>query len=93
MSMSRKAEITLANEKGDVDNPVPPIVESEAAALARMLKQWRAEADISVSRAEEMLGISARTLEGIEQGRGFRYPKLLVLALLSFQMSTAKVKA
>lgn len=57
----------------------------ENAELARMLREWREKAEIPVSRAAQMLGIPARTIEGIEQGRGFRYARLLALALLAFE--------
>jgi DNA-binding XRE family transcriptional regulator len=52
--------------------------------LAKLLKAWRAAADIPASRAAQILGIPERTIEGIEQGRGFRYGKLLILALMAF---------
>lgn len=55
------------------------------AEMARMVREWRDRADIPASRAAQMLGLPQRTLEGIEQGRGFRYPRLLALALLAFE--------
>jgi hypothetical protein len=36
---------------------------------------------MSASAAAELLGLPVRTLEGIEQGRPFRYEKMLRLAL------------
>ena len=51
--------------------------------LAVTVKKWRG--DIPVSRAAQLLGIPQRTLEGVEQGRGFRYPQLLILALQAFK--------
>ena len=53
--------------------------------LAAAVKKWRG--DIPASRAALLLGIPRRTLEGVEQGRGFRYPQLLILALQGFKAS------
>lgn len=53
------------------------------ADLAEAVKRWRG--DVPASRAAQLLGIPQRTLEGIEQGRGFRYPHLLILALQAFK--------
>ena len=52
-----------------------------AKPLAAAMKAWRAERGISAAVAAELLGLPKRTLEGIEQGRPFRYEKLLRLAL------------
>lgn len=63
---------------------------ADNAELAAILKKWRGvtpeqpHGAFPVSRAAQILGIPKRTLEGIEQGRGFRYPRLLILAILSF---------
>lgn len=51
--------------------------------LAETLKEWRATRGLSAAAAAERLEISVRTLEGIEQGRPFRYEKILRLALES----------
>ena len=51
----------------------------DAATLAKRVKAWRGQ--VPALRAAEILGLSRRTLEGIEQGRGFRYPQLLDLAM------------
>ena len=51
--------------------------------LADALKEWRAARGLSAVAAAERLEISVRTLEGIEQGRPFRYEKILRLALES----------
>uniref|UniRef100_E6VFL3 Uncharacterized protein n=1 Tax=Rhodopseudomonas palustris (strain DX-1) TaxID=652103 RepID=E6VFL3_RHOPX len=56
--------------------------ENGPEALAAAVKEWRG--NIPLNRAAELLDIPLRTLEGIEQGRGFRYPRLLHLALASF---------
>lgn len=51
--------------------------------LAQTIQYWRASRDLSAAQAAELLEISVRTLEGIEQGRPFRYEKILRLALNS----------
>jgi transcriptional regulator with XRE-family HTH domain len=51
--------------------------------LAETLKEWRATQGLSAAAAAERLEVSVRTLEGIEQGRPFRYEKILRLALNS----------
>lgn len=49
--------------------------------LARLVRAWRG----SVPRwvAADALGMSPRTLEHIEYGRGFRHPRLLQLAMMA----------
>jgi DNA-binding XRE family transcriptional regulator len=49
--------------------------------LAAAVKAWRSERGLSAAAAAEALGLPRRTLEGIEQGRDFRYEKMLRLAL------------
>jgi len=56
----------------------------QSRAMAKMLKDWRAKAGLPASRAAQLLGMSQRTYEGIEQGRGFAYPMLLTLAVQAF---------
>lgn len=56
-----------------------------AAELAAAVKAFRAREGCNVARAAELLGIPARTIEGIEQGRGYRHPMLILLALRSFE--------
>lgn len=70
---ARKVEAALSSSVRDYG--------AADAELARALKAWRADADITAAHASQMLGIPIRTLDGIEQGRGFRYPRLLLLAL------------
>lgn len=48
--------------------------------LARAVRRWRGDR-LSSPAAARLLGLPPRTLEGIEQGRGFRYPKTLLLAM------------
>lgn len=47
--------------------------------LAAAIKTWRG--DVSGAKAAPYLGLSRRTLEGIEQGRGFRHQGLLLIAM------------
>lgn len=76
---------TTASNQPGLDQPAP-----DAAELAAMLRRWRrGGADkgrklFTAARGAEMLGIPLRTYESIEQGRGFAYPRLLVLALQAF---------
>lgn len=49
--------------------------------LAELLRQWRVGMGYSTTQAGEALGMSPRTIEGIEQGRPFRYEKMLRLVL------------
>lgn len=49
--------------------------------LAEQLRAWRRTAGLSTKEAGERLGISPRTIEGIEQGRPFRYERVLRLAI------------
>ena len=55
----------------------------KALPLAETVREWRAARGLSAAQAAERLEISVRTLEGIEQGRPFRYEKILRLALNS----------
>jgi len=72
--------------------PISPNEPTDADELAELLKRWRrggrdrvGHDDIGTEMAAVMLGLPRRTIEGIEQGRGFRYPRLLVLALQAFE--------
>ena len=65
------------------DNPA--MTEDAKAEIATALKAWRTKADMTQARAAEVLGIPKRSYEGIEAGRGFVYPQLLMLALLAFE--------
>lgn len=49
--------------------------------LAERVRNWRKRNHHSAARAAEILGLPLRTLNGIEQGRGFRYARLLLLAI------------
>jgi transcriptional regulator with XRE-family HTH domain len=49
--------------------------------LAATVKAWRTERSLTIREAAEYLGMSRRTLEGVEQGRGFTYPTLLIAGI------------
>lgn len=55
--------------------------------LALALRAWRDKHGLSVPQAVEILGVPQSTLEKIEQGTGFRYPQLLMLALKNCKKS------
>ena len=57
---------------------------NDSAELAELVKSWRSKAGINTATASDLLGLPVRTIEGIEQGRGFKYSKLLVLAIEAF---------
>lgn len=54
-----------------------------AKHLAKLMRRWRREASLSVEDAGHILALSPRTIEGIEQERGFNAPRVLEVALLS----------
>ena len=54
--------------------PTPP-------ELADMMREFRAAHCLNTAAAGEWLALSARTIEGIEQGRGHASPRLLAIAL------------
>ncbi|MER8918106.1 helix-turn-helix domain-containing protein [Mesorhizobium sp. M0761] len=60
---------------------------NENDKLARDVKAWRSKGGFTAESAAKVLGIPKRTYEGIEQGRGFPYPKLLRVALESKNLS------
>lgn len=49
--------------------------------LATAMRAFRERHGLNTAAAGEWLGLSARTVEGIEQGRGHNSPRLLALAL------------
>ena len=71
----RKASAAMAELAGSGDDGS----DVDPDELARVVKAWRGT--MTTKKAAAQIGISPRTLEGIEQGRGFRYPRLLQLAL------------
>jgi hypothetical protein len=56
----------------------------EAADLALKVKAWRGKTPARI--AAEHLGIPKRTLDNIEQGRGFPYPRLLEIAMQTIKL-------
>ena len=50
-----------------------------ADELATTVRAWRGR--MRLGDVASMLGLPPTTLKGIEQGRGFRYPHLLLLAM------------
>jgi DNA-binding XRE family transcriptional regulator len=50
--------------------------------LAKLMRQWRTEQSLSVIEAGAELSLSPRTIEGIEQERGFSASRVLEIALL-----------
>ncbi len=55
--------------------------------LADTMKHFRKENQLSQEAAAYLLGIPVRTIEYIESGRGFRYPKAIKLAMQSVTMA------
>ena len=56
-------------------------MEMERDELAQLLKSWRKREGLSVVEAGAILDLSKRTIEGIEQGRGFGHAQIMKLAL------------
>jgi DNA-binding XRE family transcriptional regulator len=59
-----------------------------AKHLAKLMRQWRKEQSLSVVDAAHVLALSPRTIEGIEQERGFNAPRVLEIALRSLITET-----
>lgn len=58
-----------------------PIPVPSPDELARMMRGLRWLRELSTDETADLLGISRRTVEGIEQGRGFNAPAVLALAI------------
>lgn len=67
----------------------PPQIDT---GLSKILKEWRNKRGFRANVMAQELGIPARTYENIEQGRVFRYPKLIALALLALSKKYPIVK-
>lgn len=67
--------------------PKTPGFSADAEKLAETLKLWRTGCQLPVWQAAEILGLPLKTYEFIEAGRGFRYPRLLFLAIAAFDKS------
>jgi hypothetical protein len=61
--------------------------------LADVMKGWRRAVGLTVKQAAEVLDIPWRTLEGVEQGKGFRYPSLLVRTAMHLDKKTQQIVA
>lgn len=61
-----------------------------AANLAAQVKAWRGNLNLPAHEAARLLGIPKRTLDGIEQGRPFRYEQLLLTAIRAIEPNEAK---
>lgn len=61
------------------------MTETEKKELAKEVREWRGSMTAAI--AANCIGISRRTYEGIEQGRGFSYPDLLRLAMIKAKES------
>jgi hypothetical protein len=59
------------------------MTEQDRQALSAEVRTWRGDA--TVREAAAVLDIPFRTLEGVEAGRGFNYPKLLRLAMKTWK--------
>ena len=59
--------------------------------LAGVMKGWRRTAGMTVKQAAEALDIPWRTLEGVEQGKGFRYPSLLLRTAIHLDKKTQQI--
>ncbi|MFA1622832.1 XRE family transcriptional regulator [Rhizobium mongolense] len=60
------------------------MTDEEKQKLAAEVKVWRGRS--TSKEAAAALGIPPRTLEGIEQGRGFSYPGLLRLGMRALKI-------
>ena len=56
-------------------------------ALADIVRQFRRDHGLNTKQASAVLGISARTIENIEQGRAFSHDALLRLAIKNIKKS------
>lgn len=53
--------------------------------LAEFMKDWRKRAKFTQAKAAEALQMALPTLQGIEQGRPFKYEHLLRLAIQTLE--------
>jgi DNA-binding XRE family transcriptional regulator len=80
IDLPQDAVIASLQESGLLQGESP--AQSMKRDLAGLMKEWRHRAMLNTEEAGARLGLSPRTIEGIEQGRGFSNANLLVLALL-----------
>jgi hypothetical protein len=62
-----------------------PQTASDPEEVADLLRGFLGRIVGTAATAEQLLGIPKRTAEGILQGKGFAYPKLLALAIQAFR--------
>ena len=60
-------------------------LDTDTEPLAATVKRWRQREGLSAAGLAARLDMSRRTLEGIEQGRPFPYPRILKLALIGLE--------
>jgi predicted transcriptional regulator len=60
--------------------------------LSETLKDWRRKWQLSSRQAGELLGISPRTLSGLEQGRSTPYAKVILSALEHLEPLLVKIE-
>lgn len=61
------------------------MMDDDAAALAQEVRAWRAALGWTAAKAAIEIGLPKRTLDFIEQGRGFRYPRTVRLAMVALK--------
>lgn len=64
------------------------MTEEDRKKLAAEVRTWRGEC--TLREAATVLDVPYRTLEGVEMGRGFNYPKLLRLAMKTWKAPKGK---
>lgn len=78
-------ELEKASREAEALTKTPEYKAERAAELATLCREWREKADLTQSRAAQVLGLPYPTYVAVENGRGFRYPNLLVLAMRAFE--------
>lgn len=63
---------------------------SHKAQLAHETRAWRARIGVTAATAAAMIGLPKATYDFIEQGRGFRYPETIRLAMEAITAKSAK---
>lgn len=91
--MRISAHTHYAYRESGMDNDKDDIERTIALHLAARVRTWRRQRGLSLREMSALTDISQRTLEGIEQGRGFRYPNLLADALEGMDAKARRVAA
>lgn len=79
-----KQKLVEADAEARAMRRSPEYIVEQNRDLADACRSWRKSAGMTAQRAADVLGLPKRTYDGIEQGRGFRYPQLLILAIQAF---------